>query len=87
MLCCGAEDSIRIGPGLFAIKDMPEVAVPHLSHQGFSEIQELVLFVIRCTIRIFRGEVIRCNPVILHDALSSAKPPNEKLVQHIKSAL
>ena len=66
---------------------MPEVAVPHLSHQGFPKIQELVLFVVRCPVRVFRGEIVCCDPVIVHNTLSGAKPPNEKLVQHIISAL
>ena len=77
----------NIGPGFFRKKDMPKVAVPHLSHQGFPKIQELVLLVVRRPIRIFRGEVIRSHPFIVHDVLSGTKPPNDKLVQHIISAL
>ena len=72
-------------PGIFA-QDIPEIAVPHLSHQGFPKIQELVFLVVRCPICVFRSEVVRCDPVIVHDVLSGTKPPNKKLVEHIISA-
>lgn len=66
---------------------MPKVTIPHLSHQRLPQIQKLVFLVIRCLVRVVWGEVIRCNPVIAHDVLSSPKSPNEKLVQHVVCAL
>jgi hypothetical protein len=47
----------------------------------------LILLVVHCFIRVFRGEVVRSNPIVAHDTLPGTKPPNEELVQHIISVL
>jgi len=68
-------------------EDMPEVAIPHLPHQGLPQIQKIVLCIVCCLVRVFRSEVVRCNPVFAHDALSGTESPDEEFVQHVKCTL
>ena len=66
---------------------MPKVTIPHLSHQRPSQIQKLVLLVVRCLVRVVWGEVIRCDPVVANDGFLGTNSPYDELVQHVVCAL
>ena len=59
-----------------------EVCVKELGQQRLSEIQELVLLVVRQDVRFVRLEVLGWDPVVINNSGIGPQPSNEELVKH-----
>ena len=66
---------------LLKVVRLGEVRPPNLHEEGLAQIEELVLLVVSCEIRVFRVEIVRRFPVYRgHRVLSRSRHPDTGLL-------